>query len=130
MKRYTSQLIQWTWCLPQNLVGAVTYLITKIQKCPTERYNETFITRWKLSGGISLGQFIFVSESAGENTIKHEYGHSRQSLRLGWLYLFIIGLPSICWAAFGTKYRAKHGISYYDFFTERNADKLGGVERP
>lgn len=126
------QLIQWTWCLPQNLIGLFVLLYAKIKGYKTTYYygRKVYITRWKYSGGVSLGQFIFVSENDDEKTINHEYGHSMQSLCLGWLYLFIIGLPSICWAAFGDKYRAKHGMSYYDFFTERSADKLGGVERP
>jgi len=126
------QLIQWTWCLPQNLIGLFVLLYTKIKDYKTTYYydRKVYVTRWKYGGGVSLGQFIFVSETDDETVIKHEYGHSRQSLRLGWLYLFIIGLPSICWAAFGDKYRTKRGISYYDFFTERSADKLGGVERP
>ena len=123
------RLLRLIWCLPQNLLGLLVYLITKIQGCPTERYNEVFVTRWKISGGISLGQFVFVSPNAGETTIKHEHGHYIQGLYLGWLYLIIIGLPSICWAAFGDNYRKKHNMSYYDFFTERSADKLGGVER-
>lgn len=129
MKNNSRSFIQWTWCLPQNLIGLFVYLFTSLQGCSTEFYNDTFVTRWKYGSGVSLGQFIFVPEGAGENTIKHEYGHSIQSLRLGWLYLFIIGLPSVLWAAFGDKYRAKHGVSYYDFYTESSADKLGGVKR-
>lgn len=41
--------------------------------------------------------FIFLSKIAqhSDSTIKHEYGHTIQSKYLGWLYLIIIGLPSI-----------------------------------
>lgn len=35
---------------------------------------------------MSLGKHIIVSQWAKENTIKHEYGHCRQSKMLGWLY--------------------------------------------
>lgn len=63
-------------------------------------------------------------------TLKHEYGHQKQSQMLGWLYLFVIGIPSIVWA--GThqcfwKSLKKHNIPCYWFYTEKWANKLGGV---
>ena len=57
----------------------------------------------------------------------HEYGHSIQSKILGPLYLLVIGLPSIIWAGLFEKYRNKHKISYYSFFTEKWANKLVGL---
>jgi hypothetical protein len=71
-------------------------------------------------GGISLGKYIILSHD-DIDSIKHEYGHSVQSRYLGWLYLLVIGLPSLLWAMF---YK---GDDYYKFYTEKNADKLGGV---
>lgn len=61
-------------------------------------------------------------------TKKHEYGHSRQSLYLGPLYLIVVGLPSIIWAGFVYNLVRKE-ISYYDVYPENWADKLGGVNR-
>ena len=121
-------LLTFLWCLPQNLLGLLVMLFTK-SKDPIEIYNGPLVIRWKYKSGVSLGQFIFVSENASENTIKHEYGHYKQSLLLGWLYLFVVGLPSIIWAGCFKEYRKKNGVSYYEFFTERSADKLGGVIR-
>ena len=66
---------------------------------------------------------------AGENTKNHEYGHTIQSNFLGPLFLIIIGLPSIIWAGCFDRYRRKHNISYYQFYTEKWADALGGVKR-
>lgn len=123
------QIINWTWCLPQNIIGLFVLLFTKLQGAKTERYNGTFVTRWKYGSGVSLGQFIFVSEYASEMTIKHEYGHTRQSLYLGLMYLLVIGLPSIIWAGCFGGYRAKHGVSYYKFYTEKWANALGGVNK-
>ena len=123
------QIIQWTWCLPQNLFGLFVFLITKLQGSKTEKCQDVFITYWKYSSGLSLGQFIFVPISTSNDTIRHECGHSRQSLMLGWLYLFVVGVPSIIWAGCFSKYRSKHNISYYSRFPENWADKLGGVIR-
>ena len=61
------------------------------------------------------------------NFIKeHEWGHTRWSLYLGPLYLLIIGLPSIIWAMIHTPYSKR---SYYWFYTERLADRSGGVPK-
>ena len=57
----------------------------------------------------------------------HEHGHARQSLYLGPFYLFVIGIPSLLWACL---YRKHKRGSYYAFYTEKWADKLGGVVRP
>lgn len=129
MKKVLFQILQWTWCLPQNLVGAVVWLCCKLRHDATEPFNGRTVVRWRRFDGVSLGQFVFVNINDGERTVKHEYGHTRQSLMLGWFYLLVIGLPSLIWAGCFDKYRAKHGVSYYKFYTERWADKLGGVER-
>jgi len=70
----------------------------------------------KMSGGISLGPFAFLSPySARKDTvIAHEVdGHTVDSKIFGPLYLLIVGLPSILNATFDfTK-------CYYDFYPER-----------
>lgn len=54
-------------------------------------------------------------------------GHAKQSRLLGPLYLIVIGLPSILWAGIHGKVAPRK--SYYWFYTERWADRLGGVGR-
>lgn len=117
------------WLLPQNILGLIVLLIAKLCGAKSEAYRGTIVTKWKHRGCVSLGQFIFVAEYAGEKTIKHEYGHYIDGTCLGWLYLFVIGIPSFIWAGCFGKYRQKHNISYYDFYTEKRADLLGEVER-
>ena len=121
-----------TWELPQNVIG---FIVKKIFKANFKMsYNDANVYTWNVLGGMSLGNYIFVYEPIvnkdyGAEMIKHEYGHTIQSKYLGWLYLLIIGLPSIIWAQCFDGYRTKHGKSYYSFYTEAWADKLGGVER-
>lgn len=117
------------WTLPQQFVGLIIYLICKIRGCQNENRIDRVFTFWSLWSGLSLGWFIFVNFDSSKNTFDHEYGHTIQSLILGPLYLLVIGLPSIVWAGCFDKYRKKHHISYYKFYTEKWADKLGGVER-
>ena len=77
-----------------------------------------------MRGGVSLGKYIIVNQWMPTKEIMHEYGHCRQSKYLGPLYLLVIGIPSLIWAIFG-----KRGDAYYTFYTEKWADKLGGVDR-
>ena len=122
------------WELPQNLLGRI---IKKV--CKTTHYtdyNDSIVYSWDIDGGMSLGRYIFVpfynispTTKYASELIKHEYGHRVQSKYLGWLYLLVIGLPSLIWAQCFGWYRKKTGKSYYDFYTEKWADKLGGVER-
>ena len=118
------------WGLPQNILGSIIWFICKVcKKNNTDNYRGKVIVFWNLKSGLSLGSFIFVNPIAGENTKNHEYGHTIQSNFLGPLFLIVIGLPSIIWAGCFDSYRRKHNISYYQFYTEKWADALGGVKR-
>lgn len=116
------------WQFPQIILGL---LLSFVFKCSTTLdYKFTMVRVCpKFRGGLSLGPIIFVRRYPNNqetwNTVKHEFGHSLQSRYLGPLYLIIIGLPSLIWAAIHT---AKMG-SYYSFYTEKWADKLGNVTR-
>ena len=122
-------ILRWIWELPQCLLG---FILTKIYKVTyKDSLNQVKIYSGKFPGGISLGLYILLSESNFKylpDTIKHEYGHTRQSLYLGPLYLIIIGIPSIIWAWCYT-YNRMNPNGYYKFYTEKWADKLGNVIR-
>lgn len=121
-RRKPSMVSKFTWEGLQNAIGLIVLKVTKATKSGD-------VYHWKHVNGLTLGDYIFVPQGANETFINHERGHQRQSRILGPLYLFVIGLPSFLWAAFGDGFRRKHGWSYYDFYTERWADQLGGVKR-
>lgn len=120
-------MLKYLWQLPQNLLG---YIVKKLFRAGYYcKYQDAEVCRWKMRSGLSLGKYIFVPNGVGLNYIKHEYGHCVQSKYLGWLYLLVIGLPSIVWAGCFEKYRKKHNVSYYAFYTEKWANKLGGIDK-
>lgn len=130
MKKISS----YTWELLQNLVGKIVLLVSRAKLLMT--YKDAKIYTWKRNDGVSLGENIFVyikdynpNNKLHVNFVNHEYGHTLQSKKLGPLYLFVIGIPSLIWAGCFKKYRKKNKVSYYDFYTEKWADKLGGVDR-
>lgn len=127
-------LRQFTWELPQSILGLTLKLFYKNSIRKTISYNDVEVILCKgFNGGISLGRYILLnasySQKTTQETIKHEYGHCLQSRKLGWLYLPIIGLPSIIWAGLYGNVVRKTTNGYYKFYTEKWADKLGGVKR-
>lgn len=122
---YFELIIWFLWQLPQNLVALFMMpFLGKMKLIRFDLYSWAFECS-KMSGGISLGNFIFLDSysAKSEATILHEYGHTIDSQKLSWLYLFVIGLPSLLWAAFKPKDKC-----YYDFFTERRANKNAGLK--
>lgn len=121
------KILLYIWCLPQNLLGL---LLRQIYKGKDSQYEDAIVRRsTKMGGGISLGRYIIINQWSGKKTVQHEYGHCLQSRRLGWLYLLLIGLPSIVWAGIYGRIVKSTPNGYYRFWTEKWADKLGGVKR-
>lgn len=129
-------IILYIWQLPQNLLGLLLLAIYG-RVIPIDFRGDGWRSRLPSSmlyfidgftGGISLGRYILVSgrNFTDSKVWYHERGHSIQSMILGPLYLFVVGLPSLLWAAW---WNPKRSMDYYWFYTESLADKLGGVER-
>lgn len=121
--------LKFIWQFPQNLIALIyrEYLNGKGAILAIEYYKGIIIYYTKDTvGNVSLGDSIFISATASSRIVKHEWGHTRQSLILGPLYLIVIGIPSVIWASIHKKIAPN--TSYFDFFTEKWADKLGGIE--
>lgn len=127
MKTLISVLL-YLWQLPQNLLGLLLRLFYKQDNMVAYRGKIIRVCKG-FPGGISLGNTIITNRYPNNqnawNDTKHEYGHSVQSKYLGWFYLIVIGIPSLLWAAI---HKSSMG-SYYAFYTEAWADKLGNVKR-
>jgi len=122
------------WQLPQHLLALVIKLIVKPENKEIYK-NVTIYKMYNYKFAISLGNYIFINSGRKDEEIlkAHEYGHSIQSLILGPLYLFIVGVPSITQNILSTityifGYKKMYS-NYYNRFPENWADKLGGVER-
>lgn len=97
-------ILLYLWQLPQNLLGLLFLLVLKGET----RHRLGSIRFYFLDtfpGGITLGEYIIV----------------------GPLYLLVIGLSSLLWAWLH-RYIAPDK-SYYWFYTESWADRLGGGKR-
>ena len=132
-------ILLYIWQLPQHLLALVLIwalgatetlqpqagVVFWLYK-PKNRFGE-FIS------GVSLGNYIIL-KTANETVVKHENGHSVQSAIFGPLYLLLVGLPSAfnnLWdRIFHKRWPAEKRLKwYYSRWPEKQADRLGGVER-
>lgn len=133
-------VIQITWGSIQSLLGFIVFIFNINKKHLF--YHGAIITYWPFSSSVSLGLFIFITEEPyfyeklkndyskdelASRLLVHEYGHTIQSLILGPMYLIIMGIPSTIWVFLPNlhKKRKEEKISYFTFFTEKWANKLG-----
>ena len=122
MREVMFYLIQWTWGLPQTLLGLFVYI--KYRNCNHYKYECSIATFWNRRGGISLGAFIFARD---ERLLAHEYGHCIQSLILGPFYLLLVGIPSYIWCnhPYFRNKRHENNIPYESLYCERWATNIG-----
>ena len=129
-RRGDRAMIYWTWQLPQTLIGFILCKILRGRKkvFVFEDFGkvECWVCPILRTGSVTLGKYILLclDHANDELIVRHEHGHQLQGMLLGWLYLLVIGVPSLVWCLF--IHPRKHG-SYYDFWTERWANKLGKV---
>lgn len=128
------KILLYLWQYPQNLVGLIVLLYAKwfggINRAYTLQDDIKVYYVDKFRGGVSLGKYIFIDSSflrrrgvvllRNEKTERHEWGHTRQSLMFGLLYLLVIGLPSVVHCIFHNAEK-----DYEHFFVESWATKLG-----
>ena len=124
MKKPLYTLLQYTWGLPQTLLGSAVYLAHRKDK--HGKFGNAKVTYWNRPEGLSLGKFIFVP-AKGTSLLDHESGHTIQSLILGPAYLPLVGLPSLLWnrLPYFRNKRKNTGRDYYSVIFEKTANKLG-----
>lgn len=128
------EFLLYIWQLPQNLLGLILLLFYKREKLYHKLNGRRFYFTTEMPSGISLGNYIIMNREDKEDGMRHEYGHSIDSRRFGPLYLFTIGLSSICINLWDRWFHKKWKYSdscewYYSRWPERRADKNGGVDR-
>ena len=126
------------WQFPQHIIAYVIILINckSIKLMVSKDGISHYLVDHLFDSAISLGNYIFLDSDGNFSykTIKHEFGHQKQSLMLGPLYLIVIGLPSIIGNIID-RIKHKYFRRYYDpdFYYKQPweawADKLGGVVR-
>lgn len=126
------------WELPQNIIGTLLFIFFGVFSDSVIFDEDDTLEMYSpmMRGAISLGVFqIYADKYLGsrvkyvELVRKHEEGHRKQSKMLGPLYLIVVGLPSLIWATLHSTVGRLGAVDYYSFYTEKWADRLGGVKR-
>ena len=144
------------WQLPQNIIGIILFLILRKSITKGDIYyflnrdnkentidyykyieddykiRKYLVVNKKNFNSISLGDFVFL-RSFDLLTVFHEYGHQKQSKKLGFLYLILVGLPSITCNIYDKIFHRKWSDEkriewYYKLLWEKNANKLSNLE--
>lgn len=131
-----NSILLYLWQLPQNLLGFLLLAIYNNAKRVDDFEDVCVYKTNKMLSGVSLGKYIILHPLCftDETTLKHEYGHCLQSRRLGWLYLIVIGLPSLLGNIYDRLFHKNWDCEeaykwYYNQLWEKWADELGGVKR-
>lgn len=138
--------MKFIWQLPQSLLALILIGLSKRKETCNyfidNKNIKVYFVDTVFGCGVSLGNYILLdyksyyhSRNYIEKTIRHKYGHQKQSLYLGWLYLIVVGLVSAIFnnlwdRLFHKNWTIKQRNTwYYNRFPEKWADKLGEVER-
>lgn len=128
------KVLLFLWQLPQNILGFIIALFLVDYEKEICRVN-VFIHYKTWLSSFSLGYFIFINGYChGDVSVKHEKGHSKQSLYLGIFYILLIGIPSLLGNIYDKLFHKKWTTFnrlkwYYNLPWEKWADKLGDVKR-
>lgn len=126
---YLIDKIKFIWQFPQNVLALyIEGVLCMAAKRRGKLDGVNLIVTDVFGKEFSLGEYIFITSYTTFDIIKHEYGHSKQSLILGPLYLIVIGIPSLLHnIVHYLCYKIGIKWDYYKFYTEAWANKLGKV---
>ena len=144
MKKAIWQYVKWLWQLPQHTLALIWWGILKLFGLVEKGHEKgpepgDVIIRYKKEDGRggNLGKYSFLRKrhKHGGTAEAHECrGHAVQSQRLGPLFLPLVGIFSACLGPYQKLFLSKWTQEerdrwYYRRWTEKWADKLGGVVR-
>ncbi|WP_428910028.1 hypothetical protein [Niallia sp. Krafla_26] len=128
MRTFLYWLVQLTWGIPINIIGAgVAFLLICKGYKPRRFCHAVYFEVGRNWGGVNFGGFFFVQKDATLTLKRHEYGHGFQNMMLGVLMPFLIHIPSAIRYHYRNYKRAKgFNLTPYDaFWCESWATRLG-----
>ena len=92
--RWLYYLIQFTWGLPMNLVGAIVALVLICFGKRAYRYGWNYCFELKANFGLELGIFFIAPVGGTTRTKNHEHGHAIQNIYFGPFSVGMVSVPS------------------------------------
>lgn len=120
MFRLGKSFILFIWQIPQYIVAWIIVSILGNLCLGKSNYIDLRLIYFDIfKCPLTLGKYVFCKPSVTRRSLRHEYGHYRQSLRLGWLYIIIVIIPFLLGLSLGMLKRGGQC-----FYTESWADRL------
>lgn len=92
--RWLYYLLQFTWGLPMNIVGAIAALVLVCCKKKAHRYGWNYCFELPVNFGLELGIFFIAPIRGSKHTKDHEHGHAIQNIYFGPFCVGMVSIPS------------------------------------
>ena len=92
--RWLYYLLQFTWGLPMNLIGAIVALVLVCFGRKAYRYGWNYCFELPVSFGLELGIFFIAPINGSKHTKDHEHGHAIQNIYFGPFCVGMVSIPS------------------------------------
>lgn len=127
-KRWLYYLIQFTWGLPINIIGAVVAGVLLLCKKRPYWYEWHLCFELPTRSGMNLGIFVMLPHSALMNMKMHEIGHGIQNMYVGPMFIGSIAITSVIrfwWRKLLFHLGKEPKTQYDDVWFEGQATRLG-----
>ena len=120
IKKVIKDSLKWIWQFPQNILAVcLEGILCNTATRGVKQDGNQIIWCDLFPAPMSLGNYLFMPTNSSKESIEHECGHSKQSDKLGPLYLLVIGIPSLLHNIIHyVCYKLGIEWNYYKFYTE------------
>lgn len=93
-RRWLYYLLQFTWGLPMNFIGALVALVLVCFRKKAYRYGWNYCFELPVNFGLELGIFFIAPINGSKHTKDHEHGHAIQNIYYGPFCIGMVSIPS------------------------------------
>lgn len=93
-RRWVYYLLQFTWGLPMNLIGAIVALVLVCHRKKAYKYGWNYCFELPVNFGLELGIFFIAPIDGSKHTKDHEHGHAIQNIYFGPFCVGMVSIPS------------------------------------
>ena len=93
-RRWLYYLLQFTWGLPMNFIGALVALVLVCHRKKAYKYGWNYCFELPVNFGLELGIFFIAPIDGSKHTKDHEHGHAIQNIYFGPFCIGMVSIPS------------------------------------
>lgn len=130
-KKWVYYLLQFTWGLPMNIIGAIVALVLICFRKRPYRYGWNLCFELPVNFGLELGIFFIAPINGSAHTKNHEHGHAIQNIYFGPFTIGMVSIPSAArfWVRelmykVGKPPRAKYDDIWFEGQATKSGDKF------